>query len=104
LTEPPGECAWPSINLRKAADLFGQELSDINDVPTMPELPCLVHVEKFYWDIYISISGQPMLWAVCQCSPHYEIKSLKEIKKIVKNTHHMYFPRCCMKKKFRGES
>lgn len=52
-----------------------------------PELDtsCFTHVERLFWDVYKSISGQPMLWTVVKYSPHCRISD-KEFKKLLRVT------------------
>lgn len=54
---------------------------------------CRSHITKIFWDVYMSISKQPMIWVVMKITSHKKLK-LKTLKKIMKNTKHMYSPIC----------
>ncbi|MEN6507510.1 MAG: hypothetical protein ABFD63_01765 [Smithella sp.] len=60
------------------------------DVPTH----CRIHITKLYWDIYMSTSKQPMLWCVCKCEPHREIKTVKSYLRLTKDVKGLVLPYC----------
>lgn len=72
-----------------------QELDEEYDI-MMKDIPvsqCRVHITKMYWDVYMSISKQPMLWTIFSCEPHKKLTK-KQYMKIFLATNKFHAPIC----------
>ena len=68
--------------------------TDAKDTIKINNKKCQIHITKLYWDVYISISNQPMLWAIYRCEPHQKL-NFESYKKIIRNTYCLATPICC---------
>jgi hypothetical protein len=68
--------------------LSGKTGGDIESKPI-----CITHIKKIIWDVYMSISKQPMLWVICKIEKHKKINEREKIKMFV-NTNKICCPVC----------
>lgn len=65
---------------------------------------CWIHIDSVSWDVYISSSGQPMVWCVAGLSPHIDI-DVEDLCRTNKTQRSRFrsaanvgvFPHCCFK-------
>jgi len=54
---------------------------------------CKIHVIEVRWDVYVSISNQPMIWAIFRTEPHRSLQ-LSDIPNYIKRTDCLATPEC----------